>query len=198
MRQPNASAPGSADQGGHALTEFEELVVLNDDQLVGVTLAEEAIAVGHTPEGLMGEIVYVDFQKNVAYPLSLAKDGLRASHVLEVDFHLSGLGRYPSRDARQAAKTGLQQALLSMQLADQLKECLRTRRGDRALSVACEVIGDAIPAAATSTQPRQILLQAFEAFCTELQRQTEATFSRTSTPEPESLLNDELSLASPR
>ncbi|MBZ3677535.1 hypothetical protein ACUDPO_34085 (plasmid) [Pseudomonas aeruginosa] len=199
MRQPNAYLPGSNQHQAGALTEFEELVVLNDDQPVGVALADEALAAGHTPEGLRGQVVYVDFQKNVAYPADLGPhEDLIPHAVLEVNFHLSGLGSYPSREARTAAKGVLQQALASTHLAEQLSACLRTRRGDRALTVASEVIEDSVPSAATAAQSRQVLLRALEAFCEELQRQPQAALLNTPIPEPECLFNEELSQASPR
>lgn len=199
MRQPNAYLPGSNQRQAGALTEFEELVVLNDDQPVGVALADEALAAGHTPEGLRGQVVYVDFQKNVAYPADLGPhEDLIPHAVLEVNFHLSGLGSYPSREARTAAKGVLQQALASTHLAEQLSACLRTRRGDRALTVASEVIEDSVPGAATAAQSRQVLLRALEAFCEELQRHPQAALLHTPIPEPECLFNEELSQASPR
>jgi hypothetical protein len=199
MRQPNAYLPGSNQHQAAAFTEFEELVVLNDDQPVGVALADEALAAGHTPEGLRGQVVYVDFQKNVAYPADLGPhEDLIPHAVLEVNFHLSGLGSYPSREARTAAKGVLQQALASTHLADHLSACLRTRRGDRALTVASEVIEDSVPGAATAAQSRQVLLRALEAFCEELQRQPQAALLHTPIPEPECLFNEELSQASPR
>lgn len=199
MRQPNAYLPGSNQRQAGALTEFEELVVLNDDQPVGVALADEALAAGHTPEGLRGQVVYVDFQKNVAYPADLGPhEDLIPHAVLEVNFHLSGLGSYPSREARTAAKGVLQQALASTHLADHLSACLRTRRGDRALTVASEVIEDSVPGAATAAQSRQVLLRALEAFCEELQRHPQAALLHTPIPEPECLFNEELSQASPR
>ncbi len=203
MRQPNAYLPGSNERQAGALTEFEELVVLNDAQPVGVALADEALAAGHTPEGLRGQVVYVDFQNNVAYPADLgqhvaANEDLVPHAVLEVNFHLSGLGSYPSREARTAAKGVLQQALASTHLAEQLSACLRTRRGDRALTVASEVIEDSVPSAATAAQSRQVLLRALEAFCEELQRQPQAALLNTPIPEPECLFNEELSQASPR
>ncbi|MBN0172588.1 hypothetical protein JTL52_18120 [Pseudomonas aeruginosa] len=199
MRQPNAYLPGSNQHQAGALTEFEELVVLNDDQPVGVALADEALAAGHTPEGLRGQVVYVDFQKNVAYPADLGPhEDLILHAVLEVNFHLSGLGSYPSREARTAAKGVLQQALASTHLADHLSACLRTRRGDRALTVASEVIEDSVPGAATAAQSRQVLLRALEAFCEELQRHPQAALLHTPIHEPECLFNEELSQASPR
>lgn len=199
MRQPNAYLPGSNQRQAGALTEFEELVVLNDDQPVGVALADEALAAGHTPEGLRGQVVYVDFQKNVAYPADLGPhEDLIPHAVLEVNFHLSGLGSYPSREARTAAKGVLQQALASTHLAEQLSACLRTRRGDSALTVASEVIEDSVPGAATAAQSRQVLLRALEAFCEELQRHPQAALLHTPIPEPECLFNEELSQASPR
>ena len=115
-----------------------------------------------------------------------------------MNFHLSGLGSYPSREARTAAKGVLQQALASTHLADQLSACLRTRRGDRALTVASEVIEDSVPGAATAAQSRQVLLRALEAFCEELQRHPQAALLHTPIPEPECLFNEELSQASPR
>lgn len=196
MRQPNAYLPGSNQHQAGTLTEFEELVVLNDDQPVGVALADEALAAGHTPDGLRGQVVYVDFQNNVAYPADLgqhvaANEDLVPHAVLEVNC-------YPSREARTAAKGVLQQALASTHLADQLSACLRTRRGDRALTVASEVIEDSVPGTATATQSRQVLLRALETFCEELQRHPQAALLHTPAPEPECLFNEELSQASPR
>lgn len=186
MRQPNSQGNARPDALDlTSLYEFDELVIIGDnDQVIGLQLAPEAVANGIDPNTLYGRFIYADLEKNRAYPITTVAlpevvGQLPTYEVHEISYCLAGkthansdlsLGSYHSPAARHHVSNALRAVNqpAQSQLSSALASVLRTRHGDRVLTDLTSNLAEDLPGTTASGRVRHLVVSALENLCSQL------------------------------
>lgn len=186
MRQPNPQGNARPDALDlTSLYEFDELVIIGDnDQVIGLQLAPEAVAYGIDPVTLSGRFIHADLENNRAYPITMGAlpefvGQLPTFEVHEISYCLAGkthanselsLGSYHSPAARHQVSKALRAVnqLPQLHLASALASVFRTRHGDRVLTDLTSDLAEGLPGSAASGRVRHLVICALESLCSQL------------------------------
>lgn len=193
MRQPNSQGTARPDALDlTSLYRFDELVIIGDnDQVIGLPLAPEAVARGIDPITLSGRFIYADLENNRAYPITMESlpefvGQLPTYEVHEVSFCLAGktyagselsLGSYHSPSARDQVSNALSAVNqpAHTQLSDALAKAFRTRQGDRVLTDLTSDLAEGLQGSTASGRVRHLVISALETLCSHLDRGSPVT-----------------------
>ncbi|WAT32231.1 hypothetical protein [Pseudomonas sp. GXZC] len=186
MRQPNPSGNACPDALDlTSLHEFDELIIIGEnDQVIGLQLASEAVAIGIDPATLSGRFIYADLENNRAYPVAMREQAefvgqLPTYEVHEISYCLAGrthantdlsLGSYHSPAARHRVTNALRASNQGahQQLSSALASVFRTRQGDRVITDLTSDLTEGLHGSTASGRVRQLVVSALETLCAHL------------------------------